>query len=251
MASRHSPFRLSTSRCRLVRSRTIGMYSKHYTIAWPHEEHNSGRPRLRSALYEHLEAAGACFGAKLGWERPNWFARNGERPADEYSFGRQNWFDAVGDEHRACRTGVVLFDQSSFAKFLVEGAGSEATLQWVCANDVGKPPGRLTYTQLLNDRGGIKCDLTVSRIGGDSFYIVTGTGFRTRDFHWISRQIAADADVELCDVTDNLAVLTLMGPESRLVLEQVTTADVSNAALPFGHCCDADHWRRVGAGRSG
>jgi 4-methylaminobutanoate oxidase (formaldehyde-forming) len=216
-----------------VRSRTMEMYGKHYTMAWPHEEHTSARPRLRSPLYERLEAAGACFGSKLGWERPNWFARDGETPIDEYSFGRQNWFAAVGEEHRACRSGVVLFDQSSFAKFLVLGPDAEGALQWICANDVGKPPGRLTYTQLLNEQGGIECDLTVSRLADDSFYIVTGTGFRTRDFDWISRNVPARADVTLRDVTEDMAVLTLMGPKARLVLEQVTDADVSDAAAPF------------------
>ncbi len=216
-----------------VRSRTLEMYGKHYTVAWPHEEHASGRPRLRSPLYERLRDAGACFGSKLGWERPNWFARQGESPHDEYSFGRQNWFEAVAEEHRACRSGVVLFDQSSFAKFLVEGEDAEDALQWMCANDIGKPPGHTTYTQLLNDRGGIECDLTVSRFDEHRFYVVTGTGFRTRDFHWMSRQIPTSAAAELRDVTDDTAVLTMMGPKSRLVLEQLTDADVSNAALPF------------------
>jgi 4-methylaminobutanoate oxidase (formaldehyde-forming) len=108
-------------------------------------------------------------------------------------------------------------------------------LQWLCANDVGKPPGRLTYTQLLNDRGGIECDLTVSRLAEESFYIVTGTGFRTRDHDWISRHIPTGSNVDFGDVTEDLAVLALMGPEARLVLQQVTEADVSDAALPFGH----------------
>lgn len=218
-----------------VRSRTREMYGKHYAMAWPHEEHASGRPRLQSPLYERLAAAGACFGSKLGWERPNWFARTGEKPEDRYSFGRQNWFEAVGDEHRACRTAVALFDQSSFAKFVVEGPDAESALQWLCANDVGKPPGRLTYTQLLNGRGGIECDLTVSRVAEDSFYIVTGTGFRTRDYDWISRHLPTGSRVDLSDVTEEFAVLSLMGPEARLVLQQVTETDVSDTALPFAH----------------
>ena len=106
------------------------------------------------------------------------------------------------------------------------------------SNDVGKPPGRLTYTQLLNDRGGIECDLTVSRLGEHRFYIVTGTGFRTRDFHWITRHLPAGADVNLRDVTEETAVLTVMGPKSRLVLEQLTDADVSDAAVPFTSVVD-------------
>ncbi|MEE9414403.1 MAG: FAD-dependent oxidoreductase [Acidimicrobiales bacterium] len=220
-----------------VRTRTAEMYAKHYTMSWPHEEHISARPRLRSPLYEILKNKGACFGSKLGWERPNWFARAGAVAEDEYSFGRQNWFEAVGEEHQSCRERVVIFDQSSFAKFRVEGPKAEAALQMLCANDIAKPAGRLTYTQLLNDRGGIEADLTVSRLSEDSFYIVTGTGFRTRDYHWIStgivRQGFTESEVRIDDATEELAVLSLMGPRARQVLEQVTNSDVSNEALPF------------------
>ena len=164
---------------------------KHYTMAWPFEEFDSGRPLRRSPLYATLKAQGAVFGEKLGWERPNWFAdpAAGEEPEDVYSYGRQNWFDAVGREHRAARERVALFDQTSFAKFLMVGRDAEAALSWICANDVAKPPGSLTYTQMLNARGGIECDLTVARLAEDRFYIVTGTGFATHDFDWIARNI--------------------------------------------------------------
>jgi len=107
-----------------VRERTLEAYAKHYTMAWPHEEYESARPRKTSRLYATLAAKGACFGSKLGWERPNWFARPGSAPKDVYSYGRQNWFDAVGEEHRAARERVALFDQSSFAKFEVRGKGA-------------------------------------------------------------------------------------------------------------------------------
>ncbi len=221
-----------------VRERTSEMYAKHYTISWPYEEHLSARPHLRSSLYDSLAADGACFGSKLGWERPNWFGRPGENPTDIYSFGRQNWFDAVAEEHRACREDVVVFDQSSFAKFKLQGPDAETVLQRMCANDIARPAdgsiGRLIYTQLLNDRGGIEADLTVSLLATDSFYLVTGTGFRTRDFHWIAGSIPAGSDVELHDVTEEFSVLSLMGPSARRVLEQITRSDVSNQALPFG-----------------
>ena len=149
-----------------VRRRTLEAYGKHYTMAWPHEEHASGRPARRSPLYDRLAAKGACFGEKLGWERPNWFAdeAQGERPRDTLTFGRSNWFEAVGREHRACREAAVLFDQSSFAKFMLTGRGAETALSWIAAGDVGRPPGSLTYTQMLNERGGIECDLTVARL---------------------------------------------------------------------------------------
>ncbi|MEX3008506.1 FAD-dependent oxidoreductase [Hoeflea sp. TYP-13] len=218
-----------------VRTRTLEAYSKHYTMAWPHEENTSGRPSRRSPLYAHLQAAGACFGEKLGWERPNWFAdiASGEMPGDVYSFGRQNWFDAVGREHRAARNAAVLIDQTSFAKFKVTGPDAEAALSWICANDVAKPVGTVTYTQLLNDNGGIECDLTVTRLAADTFYIVTGTGFATHDFDWIRKNIPAGMNAQIVDVTSAYAVLSLMGPKSREVLQAVTKQDISNAAFPF------------------
>ena len=217
-----------------VRTRTLELYGKHYTMAWPHEEHGSGRPSRVSPLYAALKEQGACFGEKLGWERPNWFARNGEAPRDVYSYGRQNWFAAVGEEHRAVRERVGLFDQSSFAKFLLVGPDAAAALDWICANRVDKPVGSLTYTQMLNARGGIQCDLTVARLAEDRFYIVTGTGFATHDFTWIERSIPEGLRASLVDVTSAYATLSLMGPKARDLLSEVTRDDVSNAAFPFG-----------------
>ncbi|WP_054303914.1 FAD-dependent oxidoreductase [Gemmobacter sp. LW-1] len=219
-----------------IRSRTYEAYGKHYTMAWPSEEHHSARPCRKSPLYDTLKADGAVFGEKLGWERPNWFAdlAAGEGQADIYTFQRPNWHDAVGREHRACREAAVLFDQTSFAKFALKGPDAEAALQWIAANDVGRPVGSLTYTQMLNDRGGIEADLTVVRRARDEFYIVTGTGFATRDFDWISRNIPAGMNAQLFDITSAHAVLSLMGPRARDILQAVTRADVSNAAFPFG-----------------
>src|SRR6266404_2002040 len=224
---------------RWVLTRTLEAYGKHYTMAWPHEEHESGRPLRVSPLYQRLKERGACFGSKLGWERPNWFAPAGTVPRDAYSYGRQNWFSAVGEEHRATRERVALFDQTSFAKFLLIGRDVEAALSWICANDVARPPGALVYTQMLNRRGGIECDLTVSRLTEESYYIVTGTGFAMRDFAWIRRNIPDGLDARLIDVTSAYAVLALMGPLARTVLSAVTDADLSNEAFPFGS------WREI------
>ena len=223
-----------------VRSRTLEAYAKHYTMAWPFEEYRSARPLRVSPLFHRLKEQGACFGEKLGWERPNWFAPPGVEPKDTYTYGRQNWFPHVGAEHRACRERVALFDQTSFAKFVVSGKDAERALQWICANDIGKAPGSLTYTQMLNARGGIECDLTVARITRNEFYIVTGTGFATHDFAWIRRTIPAECrDVALADVTSAYSVLALMGPRARDTLAQITDADLSNAAFAFGT------WREV------
>jgi sarcosine dehydrogenase len=223
-----------------VRTRTIEAYGRHYTMAWPHEEYCSARPLRVSPLYQRLKEQGACFGEKLGWERPNWFAPSGVEPKDVYTYGRQNWFPHVGAEHQACRERVALFDQTSFAKFLLIGRDAERALQWICANNVGKPPGSLTYTQMLNVRGGIECDLTVARLSQSEFYIVTGTGFATHDFAWIRRNIPPECgDAALVDVTSAYCVLALMGPNARDVLASVTQADLSNAAFPFGT------WREI------
>jgi len=218
-----------------VRDRTLEAYGKHYTVAFPHEEYESGRPRIVSPLYERLTSHRAVFGSKLGWERPNWFAPAGVEPRDIYSMGRQNWFDAVGDEHRLVRESVGIFDQSSFAKYELTGPDAGKALDWICANDVARPAGRLTYTQLLNSRGGIEADLTVARLAEDRFYVVTGTGFRTHDLGWIDDHIGSGTNAMLTDVTEQFGTLSLMGPRARDVLAAVTDADVSNTAFPFGH----------------
>ena len=217
-----------------VRDRTCEAYGKHYTIGFPHEEYESGRPRIVSPLYDRLKAHRAVFGSKLGWERPNWFAPEGREAKDVNSMGRQNWFDAVGEEHRHVREAVGIFDQSSFAKYEVSGADAARALDFVFAADVTKAPGRLTYTQALNSRGGIECDLTVARLAEDRFYLVTGTGFRTHDLAWIAEHLPA-GDVAIRDITEDWGVLSLMGPLARGVLARVTEADLSNAAFPFGH----------------
>ena len=219
-----------------VRTRTLEAYGKHYTLAFPFEEYSSGRPCRKSPLYDRLKAQGACFGEKLGWERPNWFADlfANEEPKDVYSYERQNWFEAVGREHKAVREAAVIFDQTSFAKFTLKGRDAEAALSWIAANDVAKPVGSLVYTQMLNDKGGIECDVTCARIAEDEYYIVTGTGFATHDFDWIARNIPGDLHAELVDVTSAYSVLSLMGPNARAVLEKVTSSDVSNAGFPFG-----------------
>lgn len=217
-----------------VRNRTTEAYGKHYTIAWPSEEMRSCRPTRRSPLYAHLKAAGACFGEKLGWERPNWFAglAAGEQPVDRYSYGRPGWFDAVAREHRAAREAAVLIDQTSFAKFRLKGPGAARDLNRIAAGNVDRAPGSLTYTQMLNRKGGIECDLTVARVAEDDFYIVTGTGFATHDFDWINRNLTGDC--QLSDVTSGYAVLSLMGPQSREVLSRVSSDDLSNGGFRFG-----------------
>ncbi|MDP3527304.1 MAG: FAD-dependent oxidoreductase [Hoeflea sp.] len=218
-----------------VNDRTLEAYGKHYAIGFPHVEYESGRPRIVSPLYERLKSHRAVFGSKLGWERPNWFAPEGTEPRDVPTMGQPNWFGAVGDEHRHVREKVGIFDQSSFAKYEISGPDALSALNRICANDVTRPAGRLTYTQLLNTRGGIEADLTVARLADDRFYVVTGTGFRTHDLAWIREHVPEGADARIDDITEAYGTLSLMGPHARDVLEKVTDADVTNEAFPFGH----------------
>lgn len=219
-----------------VRQRTLESYAKHYTIAWPSEEFSSGRPVRRSPLYAALKEQGACFGEKLGWERPNWFAdpAAGETPVDRYSFTKPSWFDAVAREHRAVRETAAIFDQSSFAKYRVTGKDALAALQWLASNNIDKSVGRVIYTQMLNDNGGIECDLTIARIADNEFYLVTGTGFATHDLDWITRHTPPQLDVTITEVTSAFGVLSLMGPQSRAILEVACDQSMSDTQAPFG-----------------
>jgi glycine/D-amino acid oxidase-like deaminating enzyme len=159
----------------------------HYAMAWPNKEAETARGLLRSPVHERLAGQRACFGTKMGWERANWFAPAGVAPRTVYAFGRQNWFAHAAREHRAAREGAALFDQTSFAKLLVEGPEAGALLDRLAANDVAVPVGRTVYTPLLNERGGYESDLTISRVGDDAWFVVTGSAQRIRDADWIRR----------------------------------------------------------------
>jgi 4-methylaminobutanoate oxidase (formaldehyde-forming) len=218
-----------------VRIRSLEGQGHHYKVHYPFEEMSAGRPLRRSAIYDRLKIAGASFGAKSGWERVNWIATDGADPIDTDTFGRGNWHDHVGREHAACRSAAAIFDQSSFAKFVVTGRDAEAAMQRICAGDVSKPAGRLTYTPLLNDKGGIEADLIVVRLSETEFYVVTGTNLALRDSLHIRRSFRDDEHVSLLDVTSAFGVLSVMGPHSRAILQAVAEGDFDNAAFPFGH----------------
>lgn len=219
----------------LTKVRAVEGQGHHYTVHFPFEEPAASRPLRRSALYDRLKANGAYFNAKLGWERPSWFAAPDEAPLADLTFGRPKWMANVAREHHACRNAVALFDQSSFAKYLVTGRDAEAVLQRLCAADVGKPPGRLTYTQMLNRRGGIEADITVARLSEREFYLVTGTAFGSHDAHHIERHLSADDNVSLVDMTSAFGALSLMGPNARALLSEIAEGELSNEKFPFGH----------------
>jgi 4-methylaminobutanoate oxidase (formaldehyde-forming) len=168
----------------------------------------------------------------MGWERANWYAAPDMEAVYRYSYGRQNWFGCAAAEHRAVREAVGLFDQSSFTKLRLEGPDALDVLQRLCANDVDVPVGRMVYTQMLNARGGIESDLTVTRLAGDAFMIVTAAAAATHDADWIRRHLDGARSV-LTDVTSGQAVLGVMGPQSRALLARLTDADLANDAFPF------------------
>lgn len=216
--------------------RTSEIYGKHYTVHWPAEEHQSARGVRRSPLYYLLKEKGAVFGAKYGWERPNWFAPEGVKPEDELTFEIPNWFAHVGNEHRAAREKVVLIDQSSFSKFEIEGPRALEFLNWLAANNIDKPVGSVTYSQLCNARGTIECDLTIARVAADRFFLVSGTAFGMHDAQWIKKHMPRDGGVAFRDVTDSLAVINVIGPDARRLIEKVCRDDISNENFPFSQC---------------
>jgi 4-methylaminobutanoate oxidase (formaldehyde-forming) len=205
------------------------LYADHF----PYRQAATARGIRTSPLHERLAAHGACFGELAGWERANWFAPKGVDPAYRYSWKRQNWFEHSAAEHKAVREAVGLFDMTSFAKFRVEGRDAEAVLQRICANDVAVPPGRIVYTQWLNQRGGIEADLTVTRLSETAFLVVTGAASATRDLAWLRRHIPEEAHCVVTDVTSAEAAIVVMGPNARRLLEPLTDTDLSNAAFPF------------------
>jgi 4-methylaminobutanoate oxidase (formaldehyde-forming) len=218
---------------------TLGL---HYAMPWPNRELDSARPLRRSPLYDRLAAKGACFGSKMGWERANWFAREGETPTIDSTFGRQNWFDAVKREHEAVRNGVAIFDQTSFAKFFMQGRDACAVLNRLCAAEVDVEVGRSVYTGMLNEQGCYESDLTVMRLAADKYLLITGSAQAARDADWIRKNTPEDTNAVLTDVTSSYAVLSVMGPKSRELLCRVTMADLSNAGFPFARIQEIDLW---------
>ncbi len=218
---------------RYLRDRTVETLGLLYAMHWPFRQAETSRGVRKSALHDRLAAAGACFGEVAGFERANWFAAAGAEPRYEYSYGRQNWFERSAGEHRAVREQVGLFDQSSFAKFVLQGRDAATVLGRICANDVDVPLGKVVYTQWLNERAGIEADLTVTREAEDAYLIVSSCATQTRDFSWLRRSIPNEARAVALDVSSAYAVLGLMGPRSRELLATLTDADLSTAAFPF------------------
>ena len=209
---------------------TLGLlYADHF----PYRQPETARGVRRSPFHEHLKARGAVFGETAGWERPNWFANPGQEAEYRYSWGRQNWFQNGAAEHNAIRTGVGMYDMTSFGKIRAEGPDAEATLNRICGGDMSVPNGKIVYTQFLNERGGIEADVTVTRLAEDAYLIVTPAATKVRDLGWLKRH-ADDARIVFTDVTAAAGCLAVMGPKARDLLAAVSPHDWSNDNHPFG-----------------
>jgi len=220
-------------------ARAVEVYARNYTIHYPFEEFDSVRGQRFSPLHPRLLTLGGVLGEKAGWERPNWFASNAPEEASgpvPRGWARHNWSAAIGVEHTATREAAGLFDFTSFSKFEMEGQGALGVLQWLTDNEMDKPPGTVTYTQMLNARGGVECDLTVTRLGPDRFFIITGSAFGVHDLAWIRRHLRPDGAVTIRDVTKEMACIGLWGPRAREILEQVSGGAVSAEAFPYMTC---------------
>ncbi len=233
---RFEPFHSTES---FLRQRTVEGLGLLYAPHWPHRQYDTARDVRRSPLHDRLSDAGACFGSLMGWERPMFFARPelGIEPKFEYSWGRQNWHEANAIEHKAVREAAGLFDQTSFAKFLVQGRDAGAVMNRLAANDVVREVGTSVYTQWCNERGGIEADLTVNHVAENEFWVIGGAGTRSRDLAWIRKGIAehpgGEANATVTDITSAYAVLAVMGPNSRDLLQPLTDHDMSEEAFPF------------------
>jgi glycine cleavage system T protein len=213
-------------------ARTVEVYSTYYDIHYPNEERQAGRPLRLSPTYSRLRELGAVFGEKSGWERPNWFTVNASQALDgQHAAGwaAEHWSPAIAAEHRATRERAGLFDETSFAKIEVRGRGALQLLQRLCDNDMDRPAGSITYTQMLNQRGGIECDFTVTRLDEDRFFIVTGTAFGNHDLAWLRKHLPDDGSVLVEDVTAARACLGIWGPRARDIVQPLADRDLSGA----------------------
>ncbi|MBD8876732.1 GcvT family protein [Roseibium polysiphoniae] len=209
---------------------TLGLlYADHF----PYRQKATARGIRRSPLHDALKAEGAVMGELAGWERANWFADEGQTAEYQYSWKRQNWFGNAAREHKAIRENVGIYDMSSFGKIRVDGPDAEAYLNHISASNLSVPTGKIVYSQFLNTRGGIEADVTVTRLSETAYLVVTPAATRLADQEWMRRHIG-DYRVTLTDMTAAEAVICVMGPNARTLLERVSPNDFSNGTNPFG-----------------
>lgn len=223
-----------TSEASYLQPRALDVYGHEYSIAFPHEERPAGRPQTKDPLHDRLIERGAVMGLKFGWERPLWFAPKGV-PREDHSltFRTPDWVEHVAAECRAVRERVGVLDQSSFAKYEVTGPAARAFLDRLCANRLSDVIGKIVVTQMLTERGGIECDLTVTRTGEDVYYLVGAAATQVHDLEWVVRHLPSDGSVTVENLTEARGVLTIAGPRARELRAAVTDADLANAAFPW------------------
>jgi len=219
---------------RYLHDRTVESVGVLYQHHYPNRQRTTARPVICSPIHDRLAACGAAFSQVAGWERADWFAPKGVDAVHQYSWDKPNWFQYQREEHLAVRDGAGLYDLSSMGKFLIQGRDAGAVLQYLCANDLDVPTGRVVYTPLLNERGGFEADVTVTRFSEDAFFMVTGGATAVRDIDYIKRRLPADAGATITDVTQAYAMLGIMGPKSRQLLLTLTDADLSNESFAYG-----------------
>src|SRR5688500_10468465 len=211
-------------------------YETYYDIRYPNHEKEAGRPlRISPANAWHREHQ-ATFGEKSGWERVNWYESNagrGDESLRPRGWAGMHWSPAIGAEHLATREAAALFDETSFAKMEIAGPGVAEFLEGLCDNRVARGVGQITYTQMLNGRGGIECDFTVARLAEERFSIVTGTAFGRHDRSWITSHLPSDGTVQVHDVTSAYACFGIWGPKAREILQPLVPQDLGNEAFPY------------------
>lgn len=223
-----------------LHDRVAEVLGLHYEVPWPTREMKTARPFRRSPVHHLIAEANANFGSRMGWERANFFAPAGAEPTIEYSWDKPNWLPWSAAEQVSTRTGVTVFDQTSFSKYVLKGPDAVVALQWLCTADVDVPVGRSVYTGVLNARGTYEADVTVTRVADDEFLIVSSAATTERDKDHFRRNIAPELHAELFDATSAYAVFGVMGPKSRDLLAKLTRSDLGNDAFPFGSSREID-----------
>jgi dimethylglycine dehydrogenase len=208
-------------------------YRMMYAIEYPNEIRPAARKAKTSPIYDTLKDKGACFSQTYGWERASWFAPQGTAPEDENSFKRTNWHTPVGEECKAVRQGVGLLDLSGFAKFEVSGCGSESFLNYVCANKVPVKTGKIAVSCMLNQKGNIKCDVTVTKLAENRYFVVSAAACEKHDLDWMTILSPGDGSVTIENMTYRYGTLVIAGPRSRDLLAKITDTDLTSDAFPF------------------
>ncbi|OHV76731.1 FAD-dependent oxidoreductase [Ensifer sp. LCM 4579] len=235
--ARYHPFQINK---KYLEDRIPEVLGLHYKMHWPGHQPETSRGVRKSALHDRWAKLGASFGEGMGWERPMWFADEGESTENVYSYSEPNWFKYTAQECQAARSDAILLDQSSFGKHLVQGRDACRFLQRLCAGNVDVPIGKLVYTHMLNEKGGIETDITLNRLSDTQYLIISSATIHPRDKAWITKHITNEWNVTLTDVTSAYAVLSLQGPKSRDILSKVTDADLSNDGFPFATSQEID-----------